>query len=86
MDALGGGTRCPKRVATQPRRNQGVKDKTLHPMNDPSVPPEVLAEWWMPFSDYLEKERRYSRYTVRNYRQAFEDFHRWLVEAGRWDG
>ena len=49
------------------------------------VPPEVLAEWWEPFADFLEKERRYSRYTVRNYRQAFEDFYRWLVAEGRWD-
>ena len=29
-------------------------------------------------------ERRYSPYTVRNYRQAFEDFHRWLAAAGLW--
>ena len=38
----------------------------------------------MPFEDFLAKERRYSRYTVRNYRQAFEDFYRWLVSAGLW--
>jgi integrase/recombinase XerC len=37
----------------------------------------VVAEWWTPFEDYLAKERRYSGYTVRNYRQAFEDFVRW---------
>jgi hypothetical protein len=35
---------------------------------------EVLAEWWTPFGDFLAHERRYSAYTVRNYRQAFEDF------------
>lgn len=29
-------------------------------------------------------ERRYSRYTLRNYRQAFEDFYRWLTAAGLW--
>lgn len=46
------------------------------------VPPAVLAEWWAPFEDYLARERRYSRYTVRNYRQAFEDFHRWLASPG----
>jgi hypothetical protein len=36
-------------------------------------PPEVLVEWWTPFESYLAAERRYSRYTVRNYRQAFDD-------------
>jgi integrase/recombinase XerC len=40
----------------------------------------VHAEWWAPFEDFLAKERRYSAYTVRNYRQAFEDFHRWLAD------
>ncbi len=44
----------------------------------------MLAEWWEPFGDFLAKERRYSRYTVRNYRQAFEDFYRWLEAAGLW--
>lgn len=48
------------------------------------VPPEVLAEWWQPFADYLAKERRYSHYTGRNYRQAFEDFYRWCAESGAW--
>jgi integrase/recombinase XerC len=46
----------------------------------PPIPPEVVAEWWTPFEDFLAKERRYSAYTVRNYRQAFEDFHRWLAD------
>src|SRR3954452_24387788 len=46
----------------------------------PPMPLEVLAEWWTPFEDFLAKERRYSAYTVRNYRQAFEDFYRWLVD------
>ncbi len=45
------------------------------------VPAEVAREWLAPFLDYLEKERRYSRYTVRNYRQAFEDFWRWLAHS-----
>lgn len=39
----------------------------------------MLAEWWLPFEDYLAKERRYSAYTVRNYRQAFGDFLRWFA-------
>jgi integrase/recombinase XerC len=48
-----------------------------------AVPPKVLAQWWQPFADFLAHERRYSRYTLRNYRQAFEDFHRWLASEGR---
>ncbi len=49
-----------------------------------AVPPEILAEWWTPFGDYLAKERRYSAYTLRNYRQAFVDFYRWLQARGAW--
>ena len=50
------------------------------------TPAEVIADWWSPFEDYLARERRYSPYTVRNYRQAFEDFHRWLADpsVGLW--
>ncbi|HTZ22253.1 MAG TPA: tyrosine recombinase XerC [Opitutaceae bacterium] len=47
-----------------------------------SVPAPLLTEWWEPFAVYLAKERRYSRYTLRNYRQAFDDFYRWLDSAG----
>lgn len=50
----------------------------------PDIPEAVLAEWWQPFEDYLAKERRYSVYTVRNYRQAFDDFYRWLESCGWW--
>ena len=42
------------------------------------LPPAVAAGWLLPFTDHLAKERRYSAYTVRNYRQAFVDFHSWL--------
>ncbi|HYD85038.1 MAG TPA: tyrosine-type recombinase/integrase, partial [Opitutus sp.] len=49
------------------------------------IPPEVIAEWWQPFADFLAQERRYSAYTLRNYRQAFEDFYRWLVGARLWE-
>lgn len=42
----------------------------------------LRAEWWSPFEAYLSGERRYSRYTIRNYKQAFEDFCRWLEAAG----
>ena len=48
------------------------------------LPAAVLAEWWTPFEDYLAKERRYSPYTLRNYRQAFDDFYRWCNAAGVW--
>ena len=47
------------------------------------LPPAVADEWLQPFLDYLAKERRYSAYTVRNYRQAFEDFYVWLQADGR---
>jgi integrase/recombinase XerC len=51
-----------------------------------AVPADVRAEWWIAFEDFLAKERRYSPYTVRNYRQAFEDFYRWSSqpEVGLW--
>jgi integrase/recombinase XerC len=46
------------------------------------LPAAVAREWLEPFLAHLEKERRYSPYTVRNYRQAFEDFWRWLAPGG----
>ena len=61
-----------------------VKSGAGHRPALPAIPPAVLAEWWTPFEDFLAKERRYSAYTVRNYRQAFEDFYRWLVAADLW--
>ena len=48
------------------------------------TPEAVVASWWAPFGEHLEDERRSSPYTVRNYRTAFDDFHRWLVAAGLW--
>jgi integrase/recombinase XerC len=51
--------------------------KTLEPL-----PTKTVEEWLAPFLNHLEKERRYSHYTVRNYRQAFEDFWRWLARNG----
>lgn len=61
------------------------KDASKPPLAE--IPPAVVAEWWAPFEDYLAHERRYSAYTVRNYRQAFEDFYRWLAaeDNGLWD-
>lgn len=55
------------------------------PPAPPSLPEALVATWWQPFADYLARERRYSPYTVRNYRQAFEDFHRWLGTSGAGD-
>jgi integrase/recombinase XerC len=57
---------------------------TAGPTSMPPIPPEVIAEWWTPFEDFLARERRYSRYTVRNYRQAFDDFYLWLHAGGLW--
>jgi len=56
------------------------------PAPEPALPPAVATEWLQPFLDYLAKERRYSAHTVRNYRQAFEDFHHWLKRGGRGAG
>ncbi len=47
-----------------------------------ALPPEIQARWLAPFLAHLAGERRCSRYTVRNYRQAFEDFWRWLKQSG----
>ncbi len=52
------------------------------PAKPEPLPAEVVTDWLEPFLAHLEKERRYSRYTVRNYRQAFEDFWRWLARSG----
>ena len=48
-------------------------------------PADTVAEWWTPFAEHLALERRCSAYTVRNYRQAFEDFWRWAQTAGVWE-
>ncbi len=37
----------------------------------------------MPFADFLQKERRYSLYTVRNYRQSLVDLTTWLGQSGK---
>jgi integrase/recombinase XerC len=49
------------------------------------LPEGAAAEWWLPFEGFLASERRYSKYTVRNYRQAFEHFVRWLASSGLWE-
>ncbi|HRE06077.1 MAG TPA: tyrosine-type recombinase/integrase [Opitutaceae bacterium] len=54
--------------------------KPLPAPEDP--PPALLAEWWAPFADFLVLERRYSPYTVRNYRRAFVVFCAWVRGSG----
>ncbi|MFT3867123.1 MAG: tyrosine recombinase XerC [Nibricoccus sp.] len=58
-------------------------------MNDANktaaLPESVARDWLEPFLTYIEKERRYSVYTLRNYRHAFTDFYVWLQESGLWD-
>ncbi len=49
------------------------------------LPAAVVKEWLEPFLAHLEKERHYSPHTVRNYRQAFEDFWRWRADGGQGD-
>jgi integrase/recombinase XerC len=49
------------------------------------LPERVVADWWAPFGAHLALERRCSAYTVRNYRTAFEDLYRWLVDSRLWD-
>lgn len=53
------------------------------PDPEPPLPAALVAEWLQPFLDFLAKERRYSAYTVRNYRQAVEDYVRWFQRSGR---
>jgi len=43
---------------------------------------EALKEWWEPFEAFLASERRYSRHTVRNYRQAFDHMASWMKSSG----
>lgn len=53
--------------------------------NAETLPESVARDWLEPFLTYLEKERRYSAYTLRNYRHAFADFYVWLRENGLWE-
>src|SRR5687768_1818024 len=82
-------------LAKPPPSAAGVRASARQPSEGPQdiastkadeIPREVVTEWWGPFDDFLAKERRYSAYTVRNYRQAFEDFYRWLADprVGLW--
>lgn len=48
-----------------------------------TVPDTVAQEWLSPFLQHLASERRYSKYTVRNYAQGFDDLWRWMAANGR---
>ena len=54
----------------------------VRPPPEAAIPPEIRSAWWAPFEAFMAAERRYSAYTVRNYRQAFEDYCRWLRSVG----
>lgn len=51
-----------------------------------SLSPEVLESHLAEFLNHLERERRLSGYTVRNYRQSIRDFCMWMKDNTRWDG
>ncbi len=76
----------PRQAMPQRADNAKAANRASHRPALPVLPPAVLAEWWAPFRDHLAHERRCSAYTVRNYRQAFEDFYRWLSapQVGLW--
>ena len=63
-----------------------MKPDNPNATNPVALPAAIVAEWLQPFLDYLEKERRYSAYTVRNYGQAFADFYFWLKQSKRGGG
>jgi len=59
-----------------------MAEPATDPGPDGALPPSVSKEWLQPFLDHLALGRRCSPYTVRNYRQAFAGFHRWLRARG----
>jgi integrase/recombinase XerC len=61
-----------------------ARDQPTEPDDERRLPPEVAAEWLDPFVAHLEKERRYSPYTLRNYRHAFIDFYQWMQSGDVW--
>ena len=52
--------------------------KSLSKNQPDPIPENILRQWWNPFAEFLSKEKRYSIYTIRNYRQAFEDLYHHL--------
>ena len=65
-------------------KSSGSVPAFLSSSSNLSLPESVFHEWLAPFLEYIEKERRYSAYTLRNYRHAFEDFYLWLNRSGLW--
>lgn len=74
--------------AKSPADATGGSRSTLKPVANaepeggPPLPADLAREWLEPFLDWLAKERRYSPYTVRNYRHAFAHFFAWLQDSG----
>ncbi len=60
--------------------------KAAGEVEDSGKLPVPERDWLARFVEFLEKERRYSEYTVRNYRAAVTGFFRWLRKEGRWAG
>jgi integrase/recombinase XerC len=75
-DARVAGAKSPAKRKGPALDNAATSENTV--TSAASWPEAVTRQWVEPFIGYLEKERRYSRYTMRNYRQALEDFYRWL--------
>jgi len=65
-------------------KSSGSVPTFLSSSSNLSLPEPIAHEWLEPFLIYLEKERRYSAYTLRNYRHAFEDFYQWLIRSHLW--
>jgi len=65
-------------------KSSGSVPALLSASSNLPLPESVAREWLEPFLIYLEKERRYSAYTLRNYRHAFEDFYQWLIRSHLW--
>ena len=56
-----------------------MDDRTRHQIRPADAFQPWIVEWIEPFLDFVARERRLSEYTVRNYRQAVEEFGRWLT-------
>lgn len=69
----------PKRAPSSPK---GAPSPEVAAEAKPEGFEELARRWWEPFAAYLALERRYSAYTLRNYRQAFEDFVLWRCRGG----
>jgi len=66
---------------TQLGRETGTKSDAEPLSADDDAEAAFIVEWWEPFGAHLALERRYSAYTLRNYRRAFDDFVGWRRRA-----